>query len=253
MPYVKYRGSWLAVQLGMALLTAISINSIPMETKPLIVSLTTWKGRIRSDTVQKNISRLLRQKTKADYRVVLVLSTDEFPKKEREVPGKILDIAKSDPRFSIVWQKANTRALKKLTGAQMAFPGHPVLTTDDDIAVKDSFVEDFWRVHREHPREIIGADVWFHPCGFDITGWARLFPADCLAKLPDSLFMKYFRGLEDDVWNGLRACLVGTRHRKLGSWPFVEQVRIGDTALSGKYLETDPVEMLRRFAREWKA
>lgn len=223
-----------------------------METKPLIVSLTTWKGRIRSDAVTANIYRLLHQKTKADYRVTLVLSSDEFRKGEKDIPREILAMSRGEKRFSIVWQKENTRALKKLTGAQRAFPGLPVLTTDDDIAVKDSFVEEFWRMHREHPMEIIGADVWRHPCGFDITGWARLFPAGSLAKLPDFLFMRYFRGLEDDVWNGLRAWLVGTGHRKLGSWPFLEQVSIGSTALSGTYLKTDPVEMLRRFAMEWK-
>lgn len=223
-----------------------------METKPIIVSLTTWRARIRSEVVPANIRLLLSQKTCAEYRVALVLSSDEFPGMERDVPPEILAISGDDPRFSIVWQKENTRALKKLTGAQRAFPGHAVLATDDDMAVADSFVEEFWRMHREHPRDIIGAHVWRHPCGFDITGWARLYPAGSLAKLPDSLFMEYFRGLEDDVWNGLRAYLAGTAHRRLGSWPFLEQVEIGRSALSLEYSRTDPVAMFRRFVKEWK-
>lgn len=217
-----------------------------------VVSLTTWKKRIGSPVLPENLYRLLRQKTKYDYRVALVLSSEEFPRREAEVPNVLLAMAEKEPRFEIVWCKRNTRALKKLEGTRAVYPNLPIITTDDDLAVKECYVDEFMRAHREHPKDIIAADVWMHPCGFDITGWGRLYPPNSLALLPDELFMKYFKGMEDDVWNGLRAYLVGTKHRKLGSWPFIEERKIGDTALSGQYLKTDPVEMLRKFAKEWK-
>ena len=222
------------------------------NTTDCVVSLTTWRKRIGSPVVPENIYRLLRQKTGYNYRVVLVLSYDEFPKREKEVPKEILAMVKKEPRFNILWCKENTRALKKLSAPMRAFPDLPIITTDDDLAVTETFVDEFMSAHKDTPKDIIAADVWKHPCGFDITGWGRIYPPKSLALLPDSLFMKYFKGMEDDVWNGLRAYLVGTKHRRLGSWPFLEERKIGDTALSGRYLKMDPVEMLRKFAREWK-
>lgn len=57
------------------------------------VSLTSWRGRIYSEIVQLVLFSLLKQKTKYRYKVVLVLSTDEFPKKEAELPANIVKLA----------------------------------------------------------------------------------------------------------------------------------------------------------------
>ena len=57
-----------------------------------IVSLTSWRGRIFSEIVQLVLFSLLKQKTKYRYKVVLVLSTDEFPKKEAELPANIVKL-----------------------------------------------------------------------------------------------------------------------------------------------------------------
>lgn len=220
------------------------------NTTDCVVSLTTWRKRIGSPVVRENIYRLLRQKTVYNYRVVLVLSYDEFPKREKEVPKDILAMVK-EPRFDILWCKENTKALKKLSAPMRAFPDLPIITTDDDIAVKDWFVDAFMKAHKDHPKDIITAHLWTHSTGIKMSGWARLFPVNSLARLPDSLFMKYFNGLEDDYWNGLRAYIVGTKYRNLGSWPFDKEVEIGN-ALRERYSKTDPVEMLRKFAKEWK-
>lgn len=216
-----------------------------------IVSLTTWKKRIGSPELPKVLYRLLRQKTKYNYKVVLVLAEDEFPQKEAVVPKVLLAMAKKEPRFEIVWQKSNTRALKKLTGAQMAYPNLPIITTDDDILVKDSFVEEFMNCHVKHPKDIITAHIWKHETGVEVTGWARLYPPRSLALLPDTLFMKFFKGLEDDIWNGLRAYLVGTKHRLLGTWPFEAELKVG-SALRDEYLKTDVTAMMANFAKGWK-
>lgn len=222
-----------------------------MKPLDLVVSITSWRGRIGSEIVRENIFRLLRQKTNFSYIVTLVLSSDEFPRRESELPETLVMMAEKEPMFRIVWVKENTRALKKLTGAQIAYPDLPVLTTDDDIAVKDSFVDDFMRCHLEHPKDIISPVVWTPPHGVEISGWARLYPVDSLAWLPDVCFMRFFRGLEDDVYNGLRATLVGTKHRKLGSWPFDGEVPMPG-ALRNEYLKTDVAAMLRDFAKGWK-
>jgi hypothetical protein len=224
-----------------------------METNHLdcIVSLTSWKGRINSDIVPFNIFLLLHQKTEYRYKVVLVLAEEEFPNKWAELPTALLIIARACPDFDIVWCKKNTKALKKLTGSQALYPDLPIITTDDDIAVKDNFVQTFMDAHLEHPDDIISPTVWKYRVDFDVTGMARLYPPNSLADLPDDLFMKYFQGLEDDVWNGLRASMKGTRHWKLGAWPFYKQVRIGNTALSNTYGYTNVRRMVRTFREEY--
>lgn len=76
-----------------------------------VVGLTSWRGRLYSDIVQLVLFSLLKQKTKYRYKVVLVLSEEEFPGKEKEVPGNILMMARNMPNLSILWTWKNTRAL----------------------------------------------------------------------------------------------------------------------------------------------
>jgi len=222
------------------------------ETPEVIVSLTSWRGRIYSEIVQLAIFSLLQQRTRYRYRVVLVLSTDEFPGKEREVPGNILKMAREVPNFDILWTGKNTRALKKLDPVMEAYPGLPVITTDDDIIVRDSFVESFMDCHRKYPEDVIYAHVWDFPANREIkiSGWGRLFPPRSLCPLDGRLFDTCFRGMEDDVWNGIRVWLAGTRVRKLGKWPFFEQVPIGDTAFWKQYTKVDPGECYRKLMGE---
>ena len=228
---------------------AFRYNLINM-TLDCIVSITSWRGRIHSEIVLANLRRLLAQNTNFSYKVTLVLAEEEFPRKEAELPTALVELAQTEPNFEIVWVRDNTRALKKL-GSWPKYPNVPIITTDDDIAVKDTFVEEFMRCHLEHPKDIITAHLWTHPTGIEMSGWGRLFPVGSLAWLPDVCFMRFFRGLEDDVYSGLRATLAGTKHRKLGSWPFEGEVPMPG-ALRNEYLNTDVAAMLRDFAKGWE-
>ena len=221
------------------------------EPYSVVVSLTSWRGRIYSEIVQLVLFSLLKQKTKYRYKVVLVLSTDEFPKKEAELPVNIVKMAEKIDRFSLLWTKRNTKALKKLDPTMSAYPDLPVITTDDDIIVKDDFVEQFMNAHTSYPKEIIYAHVWDFPANHEIkiSGWARLFPPHSLYPLDEKLFDTCFKGAEDDVWNGIRAWLAGTKVRKLGSWPFVHQVPIGNTAFFNVYSKIDMVACYKRVMR----
>ena len=178
------------------------------------------------------------------------MAEEEFPQKEAELPTALVELTQTDPKFEIVWVKENTRALKKL-GGWSKYPDVPIITTDDDIAVKDSFVEDFMQCHLKYPKDIITAHLWMHPTGIEMSGWGRLFPVNSLAKLPDMCFMRFFHGLEDDVYNGLRAALIGVKHRKLGTWPFEREVPMSG-ALRYEYVNTDVIAMLRDFKQGWK-
>lgn len=82
------------------------------EPYSVVVSLTSWRGRIYSDIVQLVLFSLLRQKTKYRYKVVLVLSEEEFPRKEAELPENIVKLAEKVEHMEILWTYRNTRALK---------------------------------------------------------------------------------------------------------------------------------------------
>ena len=224
-----------------------------MNQYDVCVSLTSWRGRIYSEVVQLVLFSLLKQKTKYRYKVVLVLSTDEFPNKEAELPANIVKMAEKVANFEIRWCKKNSRALKKIYSMDY-YPDLPVITTDDDIIVKDDFVETFMDMHTRYPKDIIYAHVWNFPANpeIKISGMGRLFPPHSLYPLDEKLFDKCFYGVEDDVWNGIRVWLAGTTVRKLGKWPFVGQIPIGNTALHNVYCRMNVVEYYRQLMREIK-
>ena len=60
-----------------------------MENLDCVVSLTSWKGRIYHPDVPKVIYSIIRQKTQYKFKVVLVLSEDEFKNKEQDLPDSI--------------------------------------------------------------------------------------------------------------------------------------------------------------------
>jgi len=230
------------------------MNPVTKSPVDVVVSFTSWKGRIYSEIVQLVLFSLLKQKTKYRYKVVLVLSEEEFPKKEAELPSNIVKMAERIPTFSLLWTGKNTKALKKLDPTMMAYHDLPIITTDDDIIVKPDFVQSFMDCHKAHPRDVIYAHVWDFPANpeIKISGWARLFPPHSLYHLDEKLFDKCFHGVEDDVWNGIRVWLAGTPVRKLGRWPFVDQIPIGDTAFFRVYSKINAEECYKRLMKEVK-
>lgn len=99
-----------------------------------IISLTTWKKRIKK--VITTINSILNN-TK-DFKVVLVLSEEEFPKKEKEIPSELLSILSS--RFEILWVYKNYKAFKKVLFTMEKYPQFPVISMDDDMTcINDYF------------------------------------------------------------------------------------------------------------------
>ena len=60
--------------------------------EPAIISLTSWRGRINS--VSKTLYSLIKQCP--GFHIVLVLSEEEFPKKEKELPSDLLAFVDND-------------------------------------------------------------------------------------------------------------------------------------------------------------
>lgn len=99
-----------------------------------IISLTTWKERIKN--VIYTINSIL--KNTKNFKIVLVLSEEEFPKKEKELPSDLLNALSY--RFEILWVYKNYKAFKKVLFTMEKYPQLPVISIDDDmICIGDYF------------------------------------------------------------------------------------------------------------------
>lgn len=180
-----------------------------------VVSLTTWKGRINDIAIAKIIFRLLEeQTTDYNYKVVLVLSKEEFG--EDYVLPEHIELLLYHPKFELLWTYDNTKALKKLDPTMEKYPDIPIITMDDDELVSTDCIQKIMDEHYEFPNDILGGEVGV--CHGIYRPWLiRLFPPHSLKAIPTEYFKTYFNCMQDDEWNGLRAKLNNTKIRKLKS------------------------------------
>ena len=114
-----------------------------VKTDRIIISFTSWKKRI--DRVCHSIDLMLSQTIKPD-KIILNLSSDEFPKKEQELPKCVLD--KINDIFEIFWIKENVKVYKKIIPSLIRFPNDVVIAIDDDIEYPKDYVE---TLYNEYP------------------------------------------------------------------------------------------------------
>ena len=116
----------------------------------IIVSFTSWKKRI--DNCVYTVNLMMNQTLKPD-KIVLNLSTDEFPNKEEELPKELVD--KQDDIFEIFWVKENTKVYKKIIPTLERFPNDVIISIDDDIEYPKNYIEilykEFIKNGKRHP------------------------------------------------------------------------------------------------------
>jgi len=204
-----------------------------MNDLDVIVSLTTWKGRINDKSVRQVLYRLVaQQQTHYRYKVVLVLSKEEFG--DNFIVPEDLDLFTSTGRFEILWTQDNTRALKKLTPTMEKYPDLPIITLDDDELVTEDCIERVMREHEQNPNVILGGSVRTI-FGITIVCMIRLFPPHSLAYIPTHYFKEYFNYMQDDEWNGICARLKGTKMQQLRS-NVVINYNFGSQAMAFNYV-----------------
>jgi len=173
-----------------------------MEDLDCVVSLTSWKGRIYHPDVPKVIYSIIRQKTQYKFKVVLVLSTDEFPNKEEDLPENIRILSETN-NIEILWFKENIKAFKKYYPTHLKYKNVPIITTDDDIFLYEDFIETFMNLHKNNPNCILYEDGFNYRLKgktFIISCINRLFPPNSLYELDYSYFTKFFNNMEDDAY-----------------------------------------------------
>ena len=214
----------------------------------VIVSLTTWKGRINDPALKKVLFRLINQNTKYKHKVVLVLSEEEFGK-DYKLPEEI-DLFTYDERFEVLWTYKNTRALKKLDPTMEKYPDTPIITTDDDILIKENAIDMVMNEYLQNPNFIYGT-ICGNCNGIMRVGGLRIYPPNSLAKINTDYFIRYFSCMQDDEWNGIRAAAKHTQMKKLKCKP-INTINYGNqsVAFSKTYRNFNFRIALRKFRKD---
>lgn len=185
----------------------------------IIISMTSWKGRI------KNVTRTLDtiwNNTVKPRIINLNLSEEEFPQKEAELPAELLEwqekhIHKAGHKvLEIHWVGPNTKSFKKLIPTVRRYFSNDVviITIDDDVLYENDFIEKFVKAAEEHPDTVISNNMcrgcWFNQqC---VNGAATLYrPKFFNAFLWEGLIQVVVDTNEDDWWYSFNLWLFGSR------------------------------------------
>lgn len=208
-------------------LSEIKFPSPPemIPKRKIIASLTSWKKRI--GTAHLAIQTILNQTRQPDL-TVLYLATDEFPRREKDLPPELLALCSE--RFEIRWTK-NIRSYKKLIPVLKDFPDEIIITFDDDLFFRPELIERLLVGYKKHPEMIQChriTNISFDAAGnvhtshipFDRPtylnklsgGAACLYPPHSLHEnvLREEKFMT-LAPTSDDIWFWLMGVLNGRR------------------------------------------
>lgn len=152
-----------------------------------IISLTSWKARI--NTVGKTLYSLL--KMCPGFHIVLVLSEEEFPKKEEELPEELMLFVDND-LIEILWVYKNYKAFKKVLFTMDKYRDVPVISADDDCIYLKNYAEKWYNEWLKNKKSIICNGIGY---GFNFkwgNGPYTLFPPYCfneygIKKLNDEI------------------------------------------------------------------
>lgn len=172
-----------------------------------VISLTSWKGRI--NTVGFTIFSL--HKSCPDFHIVLVLSVDEFPNKENDLPKDVLTLLHNNI-FEILWVKRNYKAFKKILFTSELYKLVPVISADDDLIYVKNYAKLLYDKWLTCPTSCVGltSNTVTAGNGFtiaDLWGYAQLFPPH-FSKYIDLRMLDYFIQYgcidDDELYNQIR-------------------------------------------------
>ena len=105
-----------------------------------VISLTSWKGRIK--TAGKTLVSILQ--TCPGFHIVLNLTTQEFPNKEKDLPDDIRLLVDND-LIEILWIEKDYKVLMKTLFAINKYRNVPVISADDDNYPKFNYAEELYQ------------------------------------------------------------------------------------------------------------
>lgn len=133
------------------------------DEKLKIITLTSWKKRLGN--LPKVLDAILNQTVKPD-KIVLNLSSEEFPKKDSEIPVDVLKYL-NDNDIEIFWVDGkNTKQWKKIIPTLFRYPNDWVICIDDDRICDTKFIERLWNKHLKEPNEPITINKGYKVKGY---------------------------------------------------------------------------------------
>lgn len=115
-----------------------------------IISLTSWKARI--NTVGKTIYSLI--KNCPGFHIVLVLSEEEFPQKEKELPEDLMLFVNNN-LIEILWVYKNYKSFKKVLFTMDKYSDVPVISADDDCIYTCNYAQELYDKWKETKTNIV--------------------------------------------------------------------------------------------------
>lgn len=168
-----------------------------------IISLTSWKARI--NTVGKTIYSLIKQCP--SFHIVLVLSEEEFPKKENELP-KDLMLFVDNKLIEILWVYKNYKAFKKVIFTMDKYRDVPVISADDGCIYTCNYAKDLYNTWLNNKKNIIswkkfpGDRTQKNPYPSGGGGYGILYPPYCFKNIAinciNSNFSEMIKNPNDD-------------------------------------------------------
>lgn len=215
-------------------LAKIGASGIDHINRDIVVSLTSWPGRI--STVDQVVKSILAQSFKVD-KIVLWLAASQFPCGEAELPANLLGLRSS--RFEIRWCE-DLRSYKKLIPALKAFPDAILITVDDDNIYGRDCIRKLLEEHVNHTEDVIchrvtrvmpnidgtfrvlaGGKSYYRGASFlnKLVGLGGvLYPPGSLGKeVEDAHLALSLAPTNDDLWFWCHAALAGHGVRVAGN------------------------------------
>lgn len=150
----------------------------------IFVSFTSWRDRIH---LASKVVQMMRNQTLPPEKIILTLSSDEFPYKEEELPKDLVSMVGDD--FCIRWTDRNTKTFKKLEPLFYIHPECWVLLVDDDVEYPRDFIETMYcSTTDDRPVTGSGLKTDYREYGYTIScngAFCLIKPKHCLPHLKE--------------------------------------------------------------------
>jgi len=127
------------------------------NNEKIIVTLTTWKLRIGNMPV---VLTSILNNTKKPHKIILNLSSEEFPQKEQELPNEVIRFFEEHNDIcEIHWVDGpNYKNWKKTLPTLKRYPNDCIVNIDDDFIYPNDMIETLWKSHLDNPNNPISGN-----------------------------------------------------------------------------------------------
>lgn len=159
-----------------------------LSDERIIVSLTSWPKRIGN---LSNVLPYILNQSKQPDNIIVNLSLEEFPKKEKDFPVDFINYINKNDKVSVNWVHKNTKVWKKIFPVLLKYKDDLVISIDDDFIYPNDMIESFYKIHTNNPNSPIS--------GNNITLFGMKCHCGCSSMVKYKHFGDYMLHVPEDV------------------------------------------------------